>query len=65
LAPIKDTILGGGGKPIGALKPPASIIVVMKTYFISTIFFLKQIAFDKTIFQPSFFKSLEKNTCVA
>jgi hypothetical protein len=64
LAPIKDAKLGGGGEPIGALKPPPSIIVVMNTYFISIIFFLKQISFHKTTFQPSFFKSLKKNTCV-
>jgi hypothetical protein len=54
LAPIKNAKLGGGGKPIRALKPHASIIVVMKTCFISTIFFLKQISFHKTNFQPSF-----------
>ncbi len=64
MALIKDAIFGAKGNPIGALKPSFSTFFVINTSFVSATSFLKWTLFHKTTFQPSFLKSLEKNTCV-
>ncbi len=64
MAPIKDAIFGAGSNPIGAFKPSISTVFVINTSFIFTTSLLERTSFYKTTFQPSFFKSFEKNTCV-
>jgi hypothetical protein len=64
MAPIKNVVLGVIGNLVGAVKPPASIVVVMKTFYVSTTSFLDRASFFKITFQLGFFKSSEKNTCV-
>jgi hypothetical protein len=60
MTPIKDSVLGGGGNPIGAISPLGSIVVVMKTFSKSTTSFLEWASFRKTTFHLGFFKSSEK-----
>ncbi len=64
MAPIKDVVLGGVGNLVGVVKPPTSIVVVMKIFFVSATYLLDCASFFKITFQPGFFKSSEKNTCV-
>jgi len=64
MAPIKDVVLGAVGNFVGVVKPPASIIVVMKTFYVSITFFLDHASFLKITFQLGFLKSSKKNTCV-
>jgi len=56
-------VLGGVGNLVGAIKPP-TFIVVMKTFFVSTTYFLDRASFFKITFQLGFFKTSEKNICV-
>jgi hypothetical protein len=64
MAPIKDVVLGVVGNLVRVVKPPTSIIVVMKTFYVSTTSLLDRASFFKITFQPSFLKSSKKNTCV-
>jgi len=61
MAPIKETLFGGGGSVIGALKPPIFEVVIMNTSFVQNIFLLKQTSFFNTTFQLNLLMSLKNN----
>jgi hypothetical protein len=65
MAPINDTILGGGGSISGTLKPHVSMVVVMNTSSMFATSLLDQVSFYKKTFQPGFLISSEKNTYIA
>jgi hypothetical protein len=47
--PQNKCLLGVVDNLVGAIKPPVSIVVVMKTFYVSTISLLDQASFFKII----------------